>query len=278
MFFKFFILLSTLFTISCENKFKEYAMSNKEKAKAVLQSLATGDPQAITEYVSANLYIQHNPNFPDGRQALLNALPSLKENGTKVKIKRIFEDENYVFLHTQYFIFGKDLIGFDIFRFEHGKIVEHWDNLTPLTPNNSSNHSQIDGPTISSGSDKTQFNKTLIKNFIEDILMGKNPNKINDYIGEIYIQHNSNIADGLDGLMKAFEKMKNQNISMVFENVHYIIGEANFVLSVSEGKFASNPVAFYDLFRIENNKIIEHWDVIETISLQSEQKNQNGKF
>ncbi len=41
---------------------------------------------------------------------------------------------------------------------------------------------------------------------------------------------------------------------------------------------SNKPVAYYDLFRVENGKIAEHWDVIENIPPQSEWRNQNGKF
>jgi predicted SnoaL-like aldol condensation-catalyzing enzyme len=58
----------------------------------------------------------------------------------------------------------------------------------------------------------------------------------------------------------------------------YILGEGNFVLSVSEGSFANQPTSFYDLFRIEDGKIAEHWDVIEPILPSTEHKNANGKF
>ena len=52
----------------------------------------------------------------------------------------------------------------------------------------------------------------------------------------------------------------------------------NFVLSVTEGIFMNEKVSFYDLFRIENGKIVEHWDTIEKITPESEAKNSNGKF
>jgi predicted SnoaL-like aldol condensation-catalyzing enzyme len=38
------------------------------------------------------------------------------------------------------------------------------------------------------------------------------------------------------------------------------------------------PTAFYDLFRVENGKIAEHWDVLETIPPETSWQNQNGKF
>ena len=64
-----------------------------------------------------------------------------------------------------------------------------------------------------------------------------------------------------------------------YHKIHKILGEGNFVLTVSEGKFGKGDhVAYYDLFRIENGKIVEHWDVIEPILPKSDWKNNNGKF
>jgi predicted SnoaL-like aldol condensation-catalyzing enzyme len=65
---------------------------------------------------------------------------------------------------------------------------------------------------------------------------------------------------------------------MKYDTIHQVLGEGNFVLVVSAGTFGDAPTSFYDLFRVENGKIAEHWDVIETIAPQSEWKNQNGKF
>ena len=36
--------------------------------------------------------------------------------------------------------------------------------------------------------------------------------------------------------------------------------------------------AFYDLYRIENGRQVEHWDVLETIPPSNQWKNPNGKF
>ena len=67
----------------------------------------------------------------------------------------------------------------------------------------------------------------------------------------------------------------------VTENAHKVLGQGNFVLMISEGLFDGIPTAFYDLYRLEKGKQVEHWDVLETISLQrapAEGKNSNGKF
>jgi len=57
-----------------------------------------------------------------------------------------------------------------------------------------------------------------------------------------------------------------------------VLGEGNFVLVVSEGSLADNHSSFYDLFRVADGKIAEHWDTIETIPPREVWKNDNGKF
>ena len=53
---------------------------------------------------------------------------AVPKGSAKVNTVRVFQDGDFVFTHTDYNVFGPK-IGFDIFRFEDGKIVEHWDNL-----------------------------------------------------------------------------------------------------------------------------------------------------
>jgi predicted SnoaL-like aldol condensation-catalyzing enzyme len=79
-------------------------------------------------------------------------------------------------------------------------------------------------------------------------------------------------------MMVATQQLATAGITVRFDGIHKVLGEGNFVLVVSEGSIASRPTSFYDLVRIENGKIAEHWNVVETIPPKSEWKNQNGKF
>ena len=47
---------------------------------------------------------------------------------------------------------------------------------------------------------------------------------------------------------------------MKYDKAHKVLGEGHFVLVVSEGTFGDRPTSFYDLCRIQNGKIAEHWD------------------
>lgn len=252
--------------------------SNKEKTVALLNSIETGDQSAVS-YVNPTTYTQHNLAVADGLAGFGAILQALPKNSAKVNVIRSFSDGDYVFTHTDYNFFGPK-VGFDVFKFEDGLIVEHWDNLAnKATTPNPSGRTQIDGPTIIKDLDKTDENKALVANFVDTILVKGEFDKLSSFFdGDTYYQHNTMIADGLSGLGQALEAMAKNGITMLYTTNHKILGEGDFVLSISEGYFADKPTSFYDLFRIENGKIIEHWDIMETIAPQEEWKNSNGKF
>ena len=253
-------------------------LSNKEKVVALLNSFNTGDQTPIS-YINPEKYVQHNLGVGDGLAGFGEVMKNAPEGGFKAKVVRAFEDGDYVFTHTEYDFFGPK-VGFDVFRFEEGKIVEHWDNLAEITPPNPSGRTQLDGTTEITDLDKTAANKEVVKNMISDIFQKGESEKTTNYINpEKYLQHNSAVADGLEGLGEALKYFAENGMVMEYDQVHKIVGEGNFVLSISEGKFGKGDhVAYYDLFRLEEGKIVEHWDVIQTIPPKSEWKNENGKF
>jgi predicted SnoaL-like aldol condensation-catalyzing enzyme len=252
-------------------------ISNADKVIALLKSIETGDAVPVS-YINPNKYIQHNLGVADGLAGFGTLLQQLPPNSAKVNTVRAFQDGDYVFAHTEYNFFGPK-IGFDIFRFEDGKIVEHWDNLQETAKPNPSGHTMIDGSTTTTNLDKTDENKKLVKQFVEDILVNGKMDKLAAYFnGDNYVQHNPLIPDQLSGLGKALEVWAKQGITMKYDKIHRVLGQGNFVLVVSEGHLAGKHSSFYDLFRIENGKIAEHWDTIETIPSKEQWKNNNGKF
>ena len=60
--------------------------------------------------------------------------------------------------------------------------------------------------------------------------------------------------------------------------LHRVLAQGNFALAVSEGERAAAHTAFYDLYRVEAGKIVEHWDTIEAVAPPEEWENDNGKF
>ncbi len=243
----------------------------------LLESFETGAEEPVA-VISPDQYIQHNLSAPDGLEGFLGLRAALPPGAIKVNTVRVFQDGDYVVAHSDY-DFGGPTIGFDVYRFENGQIVEHWDNLQQTAGPNPSGHTMINGPTVPTDLELTEENKALVSAFVDDILVNGRMEKLGDYIdGENYIQHNPQIGDGISGLTAAFEAMAEAGLSVTYDTVHMVLGEGNFVLAMSEGTYAGEPTAFYDLFRVENGRIAEHWDTIETIPPESEWANQNGKF
>ncbi|MEM7306155.1 MAG: nuclear transport factor 2 family protein [Planctomycetota bacterium] len=250
----------------------------KEKAVALLTSLETGD-QAPIAYIHPEEYTQHNLAVADGLDGFAAVVQAAPPGGFKARVVRAFQDGDFAFTHTEYDFFGPK-VGFDVFRFEDGRIVEHWDNLAEIQPPNPSGRTQLDGPTEAADLERTAANKELVRSFVERVLVGGDTSELAAYVNpERYHQHNPGIADGLDGLGAALQYFAENGLVLEYDRVHRVLGQGSFVLTISEGRFGRGEhSAFYDLFRLEDGRIVEHWDVIETIPPRAEWKNSNGKF
>ena len=228
-------------------------MTQIEKAKELINTFATGDADKAASLLAED-YIQHNLAYGTGRDAFVASVKYLAGAGEQV--------------------------AFDIFRFDdEGKIAEHWDNLADKAAPNPSGRTQTDNVAPVKDLEKTEENRKLVKEFLYDVMQGNNPAKTPEYFdGDTYIQHNTGIADGLSGLSSALEALAAQNIHMIYTKVHQVLAQGNYLLAVSEGTFGGAPTSYYDLWRVENGKIAEHWDVMETIADRESWQNTNGKF
>ena len=103
--------------------------NRKQQIRKLLKGIETGDPEAVT-VVNEDKYIQHNPLTRTGNIGLAELFKRLSQTSPRVEIVRIFEDGDFVFAHTDY-DFNEVEVGFEVFRFENGQAVEHWDNLQP---------------------------------------------------------------------------------------------------------------------------------------------------
>lgn len=240
----------------------------------------TFDPADVDRYFGPE-YTQHNPDVPDGVPALKGLLAKLSENPDfKATTYRLIGDGDLVAAHSRYDGFGPEpMIAFDVFRVENDKIVEHWDNLFPVQPSNPSGRTQVDGATEITDLDQTEANKAKVTEFITRSLINHEQVDFTQYISPTtYAQHNPQVADGLDGFGAFMKALGEKGITMDYNKVRLVVGEGNFVLTASEGAFADEPQAFYDLFRLEDGLIVEHWGVIAPMPGPDATHNESGKF
>jgi predicted SnoaL-like aldol condensation-catalyzing enzyme len=255
-------------------------MTSERKARihALLKGIESGDEAAVS-VVNPDKYIQHNPQTREGGEGLAVLFKRLSKTSPRVNIVRIFEDDDFVFGHTEY-EFSTSRIGFEVFRFDGDQTVEHWDNIQSRKGPNSSGNTMVDGPTTATDHGLTEPNRRLVQSFVNEVLVNRKLYKLENYIdNESYTEHNPRIGDGIAALTSALSAHSaNKGFEIQYHKNHRLLAEGSFVLSVSEGYFHGVHSAFYDLFRVTQGKIIEHWDTTEAIPNRAEWKNDNGKF
>lgn len=252
-------------------------MDKKDQIRALLKSIETGDPEPVA-VVNEAKYIQHNPETHEGSEGLATLFRRLSKTEPKVNIVRAFEDGDLVFAHTEY-DFANHSVGFEVFRFEDGQAVEHWDNIQARQGPNLSDRSMVDGPTESVDLNLTESNRAFISSFVGSVLIDGQLNRLTDYIDkDAFIEHNPRLADGVFVLRTALEASDKGGRKIDYQRIHRVLAEGNFVLCVSEGYLNGVHSAFYDLFSVIAGKIVEHWDTTGRIVPRSEWKNDNGKF
>ena len=250
----------------------------KDQICALLKGIETGDAATVA-VVNENKYFQHNPQTHEGSEGLAELFKRLSKSSPRVNIVRVFEDGDYVFAHTEY-DFASSNIGFEVFRFEDGLAVEHWDNIQKRQGPNPSGHTMVDGSIDVTDLDKTETNRRIVQSFVNEVLINGQLDTLEHYIRDgYYTEHNPRIADSFSALRSALtEPATNNSMSINYDRIHRLLAEGNFVLCVSEGSLNGIHSAFYDLFRIEESMLVEHWDTTEAIPRRSEWRNDNGKF
>jgi predicted SnoaL-like aldol condensation-catalyzing enzyme len=252
-------------------------VTKKDQIRALLKSIETGDPGPVA-VVNEAKYIQHNPQTHEGSEGLAALFRRLSKTSPRVNIVRAFEDGDFVFAHTEY-DFASRNIGFEVFRFEDGQAVEHWDNIQQRRGPNQSGYTMVDGPTEAVDLELTESNRALIRSFAEVVLVGGQLKRLTEFVDEdSYAEHSPHLGDGVSILRSALEVGDESSRRIEYRCIHRVLAEGSFVLCVSEGNYGGARTAFYDLFRLANGKVVEHWDTTEKIAPRSDWKNDNGKF
>lgn len=255
------------------------AASQKERSTRIQESLQTRERAPLADFDSRK-YVQHNLLLGDGLGPLLAFMDGLPADRTKVTVLRALEDGEYSILHAEYELgdWGP-MVGFEIHRWEDDRIVEHWDALFP-TPagTNASGRSMTDGPTEVLDVARTDANKQTVDAFTREVLIdGVWPSAPAYFSDGALLQHSPRCGDGA----RAFEELtraERASGGAAYHGRRLLLGEGDMVLTGCEGTLRGEPAAFYDLYRLADGRIAEHWEIFETIPARENWENDNGKF
>ena len=120
-------------------------------------------------------------------------------------------------------------------------------------------------------------NKKNVVAYYEMAFGGQPEDAVSQYLGDHYTQHNPEAADGPDAFIGFVRALRKQNPEVKLE-IKRVIAEGDFV--VTHGNLILTPgepgLALADIFRLENGKVVEHWNVIQPVPAES--ANDNGMF
>jgi predicted SnoaL-like aldol condensation-catalyzing enzyme len=249
--------------------------------QAMIDIFRKKDTAAVERYFGEP-FIQHDPDLADGLAGMKSFAAEVASSpAADITIYRTLVDGDFVLLHSKYQSVKRypgPMIAFDLFRFKDGKIVEHWGGQDSETSPNLSGRTQVDGPTEILDREKTEANRTLVRTYRETVMVALRFDRIEDFIeGAHYKQHASKIGDGIARLRERIASVAKEG-GQLYLTPRRFIADGNFVAVLSEGDLPSGPTALYDLFRIENGKIVEHWDVLTPVPPKNQWQNSNGPF
>ena len=120
--------------------------------------------------------------------------------------------------------------------------------------------------TMEAGPSDEDRNKEMVIAFYNAAINDKDFEAASAYLGDTYIQHNPLAADGPEGL-KGFLDFAKANLSTFKVEIKSAFADGDYVILHVHAK--RNPEdrgsAVMDIFRVENGKVVEHWDVIQAI-------------
>jgi len=120
-------------------------------------------------------------------------------------------------------------------------------------------------------------NKKIVVDFYEKAINQKDFDAASKHLGARYTQHNPNAADGPEGL-KAFLQFLREKFPSSRSEIKRVFSDGDYVIlhvhAVREPGTRGNAIV--DIFKLENGKVVEHWDVVQPIPEKA--ANQNGMF
>ena len=216
---------------------------------------------AFAEEIIADNYIQHSLMVKPGKEGLLEALHYMKQMPkpatTSAPFMRLIAEDDYVVTNMSLGWGDKQKIVVDLFRFENGKVAEHWDAIQDQPETSRNGNAMMDGPLPDGDSQFTAKNKAIVGEFYQQVFVNRRVDLLSDFVDSDLIQHIPEIANGLSGL----KEYVGQNKDGSNQKIHRIITEGDFAVVQAESQPMGKLAMMYTMFRLNKGKIVEQWGV-----------------
>ena len=226
--------------------------------------------EAVTKF-TGNRYTQHSTGVRNGVEGFVEFFePFLERCPVRdIRVTRSVVDGQFVFLQVFQIINNGESrwVTTDLFDTDkNDRIIEHWDVISAFETSGQPDNDQVSGATEIQDMDATEENKENIRNFMCDVMVLGQHDKLESYINQdALVEHCSSDTGSFAEYVG--------NYYQVFK----IIGQGNFVVAYSSVFKGSQAIARFDLFRLRNGYIEEIWVNQENIPPKQEWVN-GGKF
>ncbi|MBX2862967.1 MAG: hypothetical protein KTR27_05385 [Leptolyngbyaceae cyanobacterium MAG.088] len=224
--------------------------------------------QAVTKYTGRR-YTQHSTGVRNGVEGFVEFFEPFIERCPvrDIRIVRSIVDGQYVFVQAFQDINNGDAkwVTTDLFDTDQDdKIIEHWDVISAFEAN--ADADQIDGPTQIQDIGATDDNKEIVRDFMCNVMVLGQKDQLESYLNrDALILHSSPDVAPFESSVGTYDQ------------VFKIVGQGNFVVAYSRLQQKDQEIARFDIFRLQNGKIVELWVNQEPVPPKQEWVN-GGKF
>ena len=245
-----------------------------------LEGIAGGNARETVLACTGHRYTQHSTGVPDGAEGFLAFFEPFLERNPKreIEIVRIFEDGPWVFCSAYQSLNdgAAQWVTTDMFFCnEAGLILEHWDTIAAYIPTTetASGNDSVGGrgaPDLAADTDAT---KALVLEYTKQVLQEGNHDRLEQFVSDELIERGPTISAGRAGLA---EWLGSPNCGS-YEFLFNLIGQGDLAATYGKRHAGGKDIAVFDIYRVANGKIAEHWMNEEEISPRENWGN-SGKF
>ena len=241
--------------------------------------------EAFMDWVSPD-YIQHNPFAVSGREEAMTFLEGARKAYPErtARIHRVIASDDLVVFHIESHDTPGDLgtAVIDIFRVKDCKVIEHWGVVQPVPESSVNGHDMFNSVEIRT-TGKVSQPCTLSARQVADGFVpllygqGKVREAYETWVNPDYQQHNPHAQNGRDAAIAFLEPFYQKNPQHKMSVYRVIVSDGYIAVHLVGRPTPDAPGAVaVDILRVDNCKIVEHWDVTEPVPETS--ANDNGMY
>ena len=246
--------------------------------KLYLEGIAGGDARTAVHKYTGHRYTQHSTGVGDGAEGFLTFFEPFLERNPKreIEIVRSFQDGPWVFCSAYQSLNdgAAQWVTMDMFFTDAGGLIlEHWDTIAAYTSETVSGEDMVRGTASVDESSDAAANKSIVLEFTKQVLQERQFDNIDAFIAPNLIQRASTIGAGPDGLLAWLNSSAFGQYEMLFN----LFGCGDHVVTYGKRHAGGKDIAVFDVYRIADGKIVEHWMNEEEIGPRHTWGN-SGKF